>query len=80
MGITSKNNSASPSLLINRKHGVPGYEVPRVPSELQLERKKSADRTRYLRRLAEDTDMSWSAQRRREFEEMKKRRSEGPAQ
>lgn len=78
MGI---NQHDSPSLLINRMFPVPTYNVPRVLSDIQKERKDSLERTKYLRRLSDEKDMSWSAQRRREFEEMKKRRSEeGAAQ
>ncbi|EON33778.1 hypothetical protein GTC6_05407 [Gordonia terrae C-6] len=73
MGI---NDHDSPSLLLNRTLTVPDYTIPRVLSDLQKERKDSEGRTRYLRRLSDEKDMSWSAQRRREFEEMKKRRSE----
>lgn len=80
MGINSQDKN-SPSLLIKRSIVVPTYTVPRIPTELQQERKDSLERTKYIRRITEDRDMSWSAQRRREFEEMKKRRSEeGPAQ
>lgn len=80
MGINSDHTSTStsPSLLLNRSFTVPTFQVPRVLTELQQERKDSLERTKYIRRISEDKDMSWSAQRRREFDEMKKRREQEP--
>lgn len=79
MGII--DDSASPSLLINHKFVVPTYQVPRVLSELQQERKDSLSRTKYIRRVEENWSMTREERRKREFAEMEKRRkSKPPAQ
>lgn len=75
MGITD-NDVANPSTLTDVVYTVPDYYIPRVPTEIQQERKDSAERTRYIKRVSEERDMSWSAQRRREFEKMKERRAD----
>lgn len=80
MGITD-HAATNPSALTDVVYKVPDYYIPRALTELQQERKDSVERTRYIRRVSEERDMSWSAQRRREFEKMKERRSEdGTAQ
>ena len=80
MGITD-HDAANPSTLTDVVYAVPDYYIPRALTELQQERKDSAERTRYIKRVSEERDMSWTARRRREFERMKERRSEdGTAQ